>query len=51
MTCSRVLPAALVAGLLHLVPAVLGAQGPSPLPPDLEARIDALEAKLADKTV
>ena len=46
MPHSHLLPAALAAVLLHSVPALLGAQGPSPLPRDVEARIDALEPKI-----
>jgi len=46
MSRSHVLTAALVAGLLHTAPVLLAAQEPSPLPKDLEARIDALEPKI-----
>ena len=46
MTRSRLLAAAVAVGLLHSVPALLGAQSPSPLPRDLAARIDALEPKI-----
>jgi amidohydrolase len=46
MPRSRLLTVVLAGALAHPVPSLLEAQGPSPLPKDLEARIDALEPKI-----